>query len=61
MREAYRLNKHYLTDYAGMYFLIGYIYTGSDKSCDFKAVQAKIVAAIHYLRKLRTHNDHDSL
>lgn len=48
MREAYRLSKHYLPDCAGVYFLIGYIYTGPDKLCDFQTVQEKIVALLHY-------------
>jgi len=61
MREAYRLSQHYLPDCDGVYFLIGYIYTGPDKSCDFKTVQEKIVASLRYLNKLRTQNDHDSL
>jgi ribonuclease P protein component len=61
MREAYRLSKHCLTDRAGVYFLIGYIYTGTEKSCDFKTVQAKIVASLHYLNKLYRQDDRDSL
>jgi hypothetical protein len=61
MREAYRLSKHCLTDCAGVHFLIGYICTGPNKLCDFKTVQEKIVASLHYLNKLRTQDDHDSL
>jgi hypothetical protein len=52
MREAYRLSEHYLPDCTGGYLFIGYIYTGSDKSCNFKTVQEKIVASLHYLSKL---------
>jgi hypothetical protein len=54
MREAYRLHKHYLADSPGIYFLIGYIYIGSAKLCDFKTVQEKVVASLHYLNKLHT-------
>jgi len=52
MREAYRLNEHYLADSTGIYFLIGYIYVGSARLCDFKTVQEKIVASLQYLNKL---------
>ena len=61
MREAYRLNQHCLMDGAGNYFLIGYIYTGSSELCDFKTVQEKIVASLHYLNKLHAQNYHESL
>jgi hypothetical protein len=54
MREAYRLNKHFLVDYVGIYFLIGYIYVGPSKPCDFKTVQEKIIASLHHLSKLHT-------
>ncbi len=54
MREAYRLSKHFLADCAGIYFLIGYIYTGPSKPCDFKTVQEKIEASLHHLSKLHT-------
>jgi hypothetical protein len=60
MREAYRLNKHFLADCAGIYFLIGYIYTGPSKLCNFKTVQEKIVASLRYLSKLNTQYDYNS-
>ena len=60
MREAYRLNKHCLKGGAGMYFLIGYVYTGPNKLCDFKAVQEKIVASFYYLNKLLIPRKYDS-
>ena len=60
MREAYRLNQHYLKDDAYLYSLIGYIYTGPNKLCDFKTVQEKIIASLHYLSELLTQNYHDS-
>jgi hypothetical protein len=61
MREAYRLNKNFLVDCAGIYFLIGYIYTGPGKLCNFKTVQEKVIASLHYLSKLHMQHDHDSL
>ena len=54
MREAHRLNKYCLADSPDIYFLLGYIYIGSAKSCDFKTIQEKIVASLHYLNKLHT-------
>ena len=61
MREAYRLNKHYLVGGVGTYFLIGYIYVGTGKPSDFKTLQANVVASLRYLSKLNTKNDHHSL
>lgn len=61
MREAHRLNKHCLADSTGIYFLVGYLYIGSARSCDFKTVQEKMVASLHYLNKLYTQDNHDPL
>ncbi len=52
MREAYRLNKHFLTTYDDAYFLIGYLYIGPPMSGDFRKVQEKIVSSLHYLNNL---------
>lgn len=60
MREAYRLSKHYLKGDACLCFLIGYIYTGPSKSCDFKTVQEKMIASLQYLNELLTQNYDDS-
>ncbi|MEL7064616.1 MAG: ribonuclease P protein component [Bacteroidota bacterium] len=49
MREAYRLNKYRLTNSTPSYFLIGYIYIGSDEPSDFKTLQEKIVTSLHRL------------
>lgn len=54
MREAYRLHKCHLADSSGIHFLIGYVYIGSDRVCDFKTIQEKVVASLHYLNKLHT-------
>ena len=54
MREAYRLHKHHLADSAGIHFLIGYVYIGSARLCDFKTIQEKVVASLYYLNKLYT-------
>lgn len=54
MREAYRLHKHHLVEDPGVYFLIGYIYIAPARLYDFKTVQEKIVASLHYLNKLHT-------
>jgi ribonuclease P protein component len=61
MREAYRLNKHYLSDGTAPYFLIGYVYVGIGKPSDFKTLQENVVDSLHRLSKLNKKNDHDPL
>ncbi|MHA7877964.1 MAG: ribonuclease P protein component [Bacteroidota bacterium] len=60
MREAYRLHKHCLSSETNVYFLIGYIYTGTSELCDFKALQKRIVSSFRYLSKLPIQDYHDS-
>ncbi len=60
MREAYRLNQHCLKGDACLHFLISYIYVGPSQLCDFKIVQEKVIASLHYLRELLTQNYDDS-
>jgi hypothetical protein len=54
MREAYRLHKRQWADSSDIHFLIGYVYIGSARVCDFKTIQEKVVASFHYLNKLYT-------